>query len=57
MENLAPQSNEYNKSLIMIDSQENFDFEKNLDDNGKQSIIVNIFMFIVIVIIIIISLC
>lgn len=38
MENLAPQSNENNKSLTMVDGQDNFDFEKNIVDNGKQFI-------------------
>lgn len=33
MENLAPQSNE-NKSITLIDGQETFDFDKNVDDNG-----------------------
>lgn len=35
MENLTPQSNEYNKCITMIDSQDTFDFDKNLDDSGK----------------------
>lgn len=34
MENLAPQSNENNKFLTMVDNQDTFDFEKNLDDSG-----------------------
>lgn len=39
MENLAPQSNENNKSITMIDGQDTFDFDKNLDDSGKYFII------------------
>jgi len=36
MENLAPQSNENNKCITLIDGQDTFDFDKNPDDNGKQ---------------------
>lgn len=35
MENLTPQSNEYNKCITMIDSQDTFDYDKHLDDSGK----------------------
>lgn len=35
MENLAPQSNENNKCITIIDGQDTFDFDKNLDVNGK----------------------
>lgn len=38
MENLAPQSNENNKFITQIVGQDTFDFDKNLDDNGKQFI-------------------
>lgn len=41
MENLAPQSNENNKFLTMIDGQDTFDFDKNLDDNGNYFIILH----------------
>jgi len=39
MENLAPQSTENNKFISQIVGQDTFDFDKNLDDNGKQLII------------------
>lgn len=35
MENLAPQANESNKCITMIDGQDPFDFDKNVDDSGK----------------------
>jgi len=38
MENLAPQSNENNKFITQIVGQDTFDFDKHLDDNGKQFI-------------------
>lgn len=38
MENLAPQSNENNKSINVIVGQETFDFDKNLDDSGNHFI-------------------
>jgi len=46
MENLAPQSNENNKFITQIVGQDTFDFDKNLDDNGKQFI--TVFYFIII---------
>jgi len=45
MENLAPQSNENNKFITQIVGQDTFDFDKNLDDNGKQ--LKTIFLFII----------
>lgn len=45
MENLAPQSTENNKFITQIVGQDTFDFDKNLDDNGKQLIT---FFFIII---------
>lgn len=44
MENLAPQSNENNKFITQIVGQDTFDFDKNLDDNGKQLIIIIFFI-------------
>jgi len=38
MENLAPQSTENNKFTTQIVGQDTFDFDKNLEDNGKQLI-------------------
>lgn len=35
MENLAPPSNENNKHIIVVDGQDTFDFDKNVDDSGK----------------------
>lgn len=35
MENLAPQSNENNKFITIIDGQDALDFDKNPDDSGK----------------------
>lgn len=52
MENLAPQSNENSKFLSLIDGQETFDFDKHLDDNGKQLIT---FIFILIKMILVMS--
>lgn len=43
MENLAPQSNENNKFITMIDGQDTFDFDKNLDDSGKYFVIYQLF--------------
>lgn len=40
MENLAPQSNE-NKFLTMIDGQDTFDLDKNLDDSGKHFVLLH----------------
>lgn len=34
MENLAPQSNE-NKCITIVDGQDTFDFDKNIDDSGN----------------------
>lgn len=45
MENLAPQSNENNKFITQIVGQDTFDFDKNLDDNGKQLITIFYLLF------------
>lgn len=48
MENLAPQSNENNKFMTVIDGHDTFDFDKNQDDSGKQ-----LFAFLLIVYVVI----
>lgn len=45
MENLAPQSNENNKSITVIDGQDTFDFDKNMDDSGKHFVVHYIYIF------------
>lgn len=36
MENLAPQSDENNKLITIVDGQDTFDLDKNIDDSGNR---------------------
>jgi len=50
MENLAPQSNENNKFITQIVGQDTFDFDKNLDDNGKKFITFFFYYYMILVV-------